>query len=619
MESNTDELPVLWEEEERYKQAQRQSRSRRKETLVTSLRDSGALVRLDDTQAELLIDEVDEELANPYAGGLVITGEPQPGSQVRYRRVLSRRENVMLTALSFLSLLTGGAFVGWLILAPRYPSGAHPLTLTGFSILIACMVFVELIRISQSAILGIFAAFAKDPIPMPVPEGLRVACLTTIVPGKEPLPLVMRTLRAMQEITFPPGGKIDVWLLDEGDSPEVKVACAAAGVLHFSRRGNPVYNQKSGCFKAKTKHGNHNAWRTEHESNYDIVAQMDPDHVPITTPGRDIIARCAGYFADPDTGFVVAPQVYGNLNSSWIARGAAVLCYVFHGVIQRGANHLRAPLLIGTNHVYRVKTWQQINGYSDAIIEDHLTAMSVFAARNPDTGRHWKGVYTPDIVSVGEGPTSFTDFFNQQKRWAFGIWQIIHRHSPRMIPRMSFGQGMSFVFLQQFYPSVALSWVLSNAITAAYLISGASTHLPVTTWATLWLLSVSSSLLLYFWLRRFNLVEHERKTMGFAGMGLMLVCIPTYVSAALAALRGKDLAYAVTAKGTAASPDGWGTFRSSLLWAGFAGALLAISLTGILAGYASLRLWLLETVAVCVAAPIFTMAKKRRAARSARQ
>jgi cellulose synthase/poly-beta-1,6-N-acetylglucosamine synthase-like glycosyltransferase len=75
-----------------------------------------------------------------------------------------------------------------------------------------------------------------------------------------------------------------------------------------------------------------------------------------------------------------------------------------------------SPLLIGTNHVYRVNTFTQIGGYQDSIIEDHLTAMLVYATKNPETHMYWKGVYTPDILSVGEGPTSFTDFFNQQKR-----------------------------------------------------------------------------------------------------------------------------------------------------------------------------------------------------------
>ena len=93
-----------------------------------------------------------------------------------------------------------------------------------------------------------------------------------------------------------------------------------------------------------------------------------------------------------------------------------------------------APLLIGTNHIYRPTAFAQIGGYQDSIIEDHLTAMAVYAAINPETGDRWRGVYTPDIIAIGEGPTSFTDYFNQQKRWAYGIWEIMARKSHRILP-----------------------------------------------------------------------------------------------------------------------------------------------------------------------------------------
>jgi cellulose synthase (UDP-forming) len=54
--------------------------------------------------------------------------------------------------------------------------------------------------------------------------------------------------------------------------------------------------------------------------------------------------------------------VYGDAQSDFVAHGAAAQAYVFHGVVQRGGNGLAAPLLIGTNHVYRVATWRQIGG-----------------------------------------------------------------------------------------------------------------------------------------------------------------------------------------------------------------------------------------------------------------
>ena len=58
------------------------------------------------------------------------------------------------------------------------------------------------------------------------------------MPSKEPVELVMTTLRAMQRIRH--DGVVDVWLLDEGDDPEVRRRCEEMGVRHFSRKGRPV-------------------------------------------------------------------------------------------------------------------------------------------------------------------------------------------------------------------------------------------------------------------------------------------------------------------------------------------------------------------------------------------
>jgi cellulose synthase (UDP-forming) len=126
-------------------------------------------------------------------------------------------------------------------------------------------------------------------------------------------------------------------------------------------------------------------------------------------------------------------------------------------------------------------------------------------------------VYTPDVIAVGDGPTSFTDFFNQQKRWAWGCWQVILQHSPRMLRQMSWSQRLSFLLLQPYYPSVAVSWILSVLLTSAYMISRVSLHLPIDRWALLWGASIGSNFLTFLWLRRFNLTQHERQEWGARG------------------------------------------------------------------------------------------------------
>ncbi|MCL2788540.1 MAG: glycosyltransferase [Micrococcales bacterium] len=536
-----------------------------------------------------------------YLGASTITGPLVDSNRVHYRKVMSRGERFKLGGIIALNLLFGVGFVVWLLLPWHLPmpgEGISPVALLSGYLAITMVVGVEVVRVLQTSSLWIFGTVAQDPVPMVPEPGLRVAVLTTIVPSKEPVDLVMRTLRAMKRLEH--DGTLDVWILDEGDDPEVRQAAQVIGVKHFSRKGIARWNTESGAFKAKTKAGNHNAWRDAHESDYDVVAQMDPDHVPLS----DFLTRTLGYFREPDIAFVVAPQVYGNLYENWIAHGAASQAYVFHGIVQRGGNGMGAPLLIGTNHLYRPTAFAQIGGYQDSIIEDHVTAMAVYAATNPATGHSWRGVYTPDILAIGEGPTSFTDYFNQQKRWAYGIWDVIGNKSHRMLSHVSPAQRLSFSLLQIFYPAVAVGWLLANLATGLYLLGAVSANIEGVWWVALWFASLTTSLLTFFWMRRFNLVEHERRELGLSGIGLTLTAIPIYVSAALSFLAGRPLAYAVTAKGDLTSPDRLSTFRPHLFWvAGGLILLLAGMTIGPILVHPTVAIWALVTIVVA-AVPI---------------
>jgi cellulose synthase/poly-beta-1,6-N-acetylglucosamine synthase-like glycosyltransferase len=503
-----------------------------------------------------------------------------------------------MLGLGGLHITLVAALTGFLLLPGEFPTllpGQYVRdVITAFGLF--TMVLLQLIVALRTWVLTYFAAGARDPIPMTARPGLRVAVLTTIVPGKEPVELVMTTLRAMKRVRH--DGQLDVWLLDEGDDPEVRRRCEVLGVRHFSRKGHPDWNQPEGQYRAKTKHGNHNAWRAAHELNYDVVAQMDPDHVPYP----NFLQRTLGYFTDPDTAFVVAPQVYANLSESFVARGAAELAYLFHGIIQRGGNGYGAPLLIGTNHLYRPQVFRQIGGYQDCIIEDHLTSMVIYSTINPDTGQTWKGVYTPDILAVGEGPATYADFFSQQKRWAYGIWEIARRHSPRIFVKLpTRWQRLTFFALQSHYPTTALSWVSGVFLSVVYLVGGVTvTRLPATIWAALFVANIVAGFTFFQFTRRFNLVEHERRSWGLRGMALELVTAPIYVAAAVAQLTGRPLAYVVTAKGAAATGDTLRTFRPHAGWAAAAAASL---LAGRVLGhdYPALYVWAGITLLICIA------------------
>ncbi|MGA5303714.1 glycosyltransferase family 2 protein [Nucisporomicrobium flavum] len=542
-----------------------------------------------------------------------ITGPVRtPADRVRYRPVLSRRQHRVMLGVAGLHIAFALALAGFLVLPGNLPALRAGDQVRDLAMLVGLflMVVLQVIVALRTWVLAYFAARARDPEPMPAPAGLRVALLTTIVPGKEPVELVLTTLRAMKRVRH--DGPVDVWLLDEGDDEEVRRRCEEIGVRHFSRKGRPEWNQPSGEFKARTKHGNHNAWRAAYEDGYDVVAQMDPDHIPYP----NFLERSLGYFADPDTAFVVAPQVYANLTESFVARGAAELAYIFHGIMQRGGNGHGAPLLIGTNHLYRPAAFQQIGGYQDCIIEDHLTSMVIYGARNPATGNHWNGVYTPDVLAVGEGPATYSDFFSQQKRWAYGIWEIARRHSPalmRSLPRRS--QRLSFFALQSHYPTTALSWVIGIALSALYLVGGVTiSRLPALVWGVLFVGNLVAGLAFFRFTQRFNLVEHERRSFGLAGMALELVTAPVYVAAAAAQLAGRPLAYVVTPKGAAATGDTWRTFRGHLGWAAVAAACLAC---GVVLDHPfwTLYLWASLTLGISLA-PLIHMYARSAAQRS---
>ncbi|WP_236647600.1 MULTISPECIES: glycosyltransferase family 2 protein [Micromonospora] len=538
------------------------------------------------------------------AGPLVAPRHPR--AAVEFRHAVSPAARVVLTLLVLVNSAAGLLLVGWLLL-PEHVPGAGVIGLGGWQTVAArlgfCVVVgVELIRLAQNVVVWVFAFNAKDPVPVDPPVGLRVALLTTIVPSKEPIDVVERTLRRWKQIVY--CGRVDVWILDEGDDPAVREMAARLGVRHFSRKGRPEYNQPNGEFRARTKSGNHNAWRAEHEHHYDVVANVDPDHVPLP----NFLERTLGYFRDPDVAFVVTPQVYGNMHQNLVAHGASVQQYLYNGLIARGGNGLDAPLLTGTGHLYRPSAWRTIGGYQDSIIEDHLTSIRIHAAVNPETGNQWKGVYTPDVVAIGEGPTSWADYFNQQKRWAAGICEILVRRDLRAPRELPSRRRWQYRLLQFYYPSVAVSLLLGNFATAMSLLTGVSAaQLDVTVWSVLWGSTIATWFVLWLWLRRFNIAPHEREEIGLVGMALALFAGPIYVAAGVGALLRRKLGFVVTAKGKLRTTESLGTFRLHFCWAAFAAGVLGASFL-LDNDFTLLRVWPVLTLLMGLGPPLIALA-----------
>ncbi|MEV8014965.1 glycosyltransferase family 2 protein [Streptomyces sp. NPDC086554] len=492
--------------------------------------------------------------------------DPTKPYKVQYRSLLSQephriRAALMLGAAPLLSLV----LLAWLLQPTHWTERDYvandwlPVLDIVMLISIGLIEFFRCMNVLSNAHATLVA---RDPIPVVPETGTRVAFLTSFVPGKEPLEMVTKTLEAAVKIRH--RGLMHVWLLDEGDDPAVKEVCARLGVHHFSRKGVAKWNLAKGPHRAKTKHGNYNAWLDAHGDDYDYFASVDTDHVPMP----NYLERMLGFFRDENVGFVIGPQVYGNYDN-FITKAAESQQFLFHALIQRAGNAYGAPMFVGTSNAVRIKALKQIGGLYDSITEDMATGFEIHRATNPKTGKKWKSVYTPDVLAVGEGPNAWTDFFTQQLRWSRGTYETILKQfwkAPFSLPP---GRLFNYTMMVIFYPMSAMNWILAALSCALFLGMGASgVNIDPTIWLMLYGNASALQIGLYIWNRRHNVSPHEPEgSGGVAGMVMSALSAPVYARSLLDTVLRRKSKFVVTPKGDSASPDTlFGTFRIHLFF-----------------------------------------------------
>ena len=444
-------------------------------------------------------------------------------------------EAVVTYVLIALGVLSVFAFGQWWFQIEHIPDNFSGTTHVFDVILFVLLTFVVWYQIVNEVLTWDLSLKMKAPVPMKAAHGQRVALLTAFVPGKEPYEILECTLKALVEVKYPH----DSWVLDEGDDDEVKRMCHVYGVHHYTRKGIDRFNTTEGKFKAKTKGGNYNSWFEVHSYAYDIVAQHDVDFVP----SKEFLMKTLGYFKDPEIAFVGTPQIYGNVEESWIARGAAEQAYGFYGISQKSLFGHDMQLFIGANHVIRVSAHNDITGYAGHIVEDHLTGMRLYSKR-------WKSVYVPEVLLVGEGPATWDAYFSQQMRWGFGLMDILFRHSPRLFTKMRTRHVLRYFLLQQYYFSGLAQFIGLLLISGFFLFGIQSTDMDLDYLLVYYLLFVIAQLVIFLWLQRFYIKPTEESGLHIPGKLLNIAVWPIYLIAFFSALVGKKLSYEVTPKGS---------------------------------------------------------------------
>lgn len=253
----------------------------------------------------------------------------------------------------------------------------------------------------------------KRPDPELGVPALRTAIIVTKAPS-EPWPVVRQTLEAMLAQDFP--HPYDVWLADESVTPVTRAWCEERGVRISSREGIAAYHRPTWPRRTKCKEGNlayfYDTWGYE---NYDVVSQLDADHVP----ARDYLRHMVTPFVDDHVGYVAAPSICDvGSERSWAARGRLYFEAVVHGPMQASYNGGYAPSCIGSHYAVRTAALKEIGGIGPELAEDFTTTLMMNAYG-------WQGVFAIDAEAHGEGPECAEDFFRQEFQWSRSMVNVL--------------------------------------------------------------------------------------------------------------------------------------------------------------------------------------------------
>ncbi|MEJ5919528.1 glycosyltransferase family 2 protein [Corynebacterium sp. H78] len=271
---------------------------------------------------------------------------------------------------------------------------------------------------------------------------LRTAFVVTRAPSEE-WHVVETTLRAMLNQKIPIA--YDVWLCDERPTSAIRRWCANNGVLLCSRDGVTEYHQEVWPRRTRCKEGNlAYFYDTVGYQKYDVVAQLDCDHVPSPT----YLAHMLQPFSCDEVGFVAAPSICdSNAEESWAARGRLHMESVFHGPFQASHNGGMLPISIGSHYAVRTSALKRAGGIGPELAEDFSTSYLIYQAG-------YDGAFAIDAEAHGLGPTTCAAMLTQEFQWTRSLTVLalgLVRRTVRRVPaktqaRLTFGVTFNAVF-----------------------------------------------------------------------------------------------------------------------------------------------------------------------------
>ncbi len=351
--------------------------------------------------------------------------------------LLTGRRALKYHGIVALWLVAAGWFWAWWL------QPAHVIEPLRYWLITAAMVWIWGM---QAYFVVVFLQARRSSAPDPVPGVWRVAMITTKTPS-EPFSVVQKTLEAMLAQDYPH----DTWLADEAPSEETRAWCAAHGVQISSRFGVEAYHRAEWPRRTRCKEGNlayfYDHWGYD---DYDVVSQLDADHVPQPGYLREMLRP----FADPEVGYVSAPSICAsNAAQSWSARTRLYSEAAFHGVFQTGYTAVLTPMCIGSHYAVRTTALREAGGLGPELAEDHSTTMLMASGG-------WRGVHAIDAIAIGDGPATLPDLVTQEFQWSRSLLSLLLRYTPGYLGRLPGRLRFLFLLCQSWYVFFALTMLL---------------------------------------------------------------------------------------------------------------------------------------------------------------
>ncbi len=252
----------------------------------------------------------------------------------------------------------------------------------------------------------------------PIPEiGARLPFVSLHVPAhNEPPDMVIQTLTTLLNLDYP---NYEIIAIDDNTEDEatwrpVADWCERHRVKFAHLTDWPGY--KSGALNY--------ALREMTDPRAELVGVVDSDYQ--IEPA--FLSRCAPLFADPDVGFIQAPQDYRDWSTAPYYRRLYYSYRYFFAISQPSRNERNGAIFAGTMGLIRRKALEDTGGWDEwCITEDAELSLRLLHAG-------WSGLHVDQSLGRGVMPLTFEALKSQRYRWCFGGIQILRMHWRWLLP-----------------------------------------------------------------------------------------------------------------------------------------------------------------------------------------